>query len=384
MTPRPARATKRAAACETTRGSFALGILLALAVLFTGRAADAADEAAPTRPATAPLVLLVQGDAVLASTPGAPDDPPPGAELRLRRARVGDDVTLGHFRLRAVVEGQSKNADGQNFTPMEGGRLGGPMRVTDAFVSFAPYALLHATVGTMRVPFSLSRQVDAADLRLPERAPIIDAVAPDYRVGAALASDAGALAGAVAFMAADPNLDGHLFSRGAFVAARLAAEPIGPVGVTPWRRPATDPWNDWFRFSVGASILYGSLVEPRTTEAGGDFQAQWRSLAVTGEYIYAHAPSGTEQGAVLEPGVNLPRVRLLDFGNDRGLFGRHLGIVARGDWRRAAGVDQWGAGAALTSFLWDPNVRLQLGFERRTAASVISDWAIVRLAIAVE
>jgi len=148
----------------TTRGTIALAILL-------GTHAAAAEETAPKLRETAPLVLLVQGDAVLASTPGAPDDPPPGRELRLRRARVGEDVTLGAFRLRALVEGQSKNADGENFTPMEGGRLAGAMRVTDAFVSFAPFALLRATVGSMRVPFSLSRRVDAADLRLPERAP---------------------------------------------------------------------------------------------------------------------------------------------------------------------------------------------------------------------
>jgi hypothetical protein len=361
----------------TTRGTIALAILL-------GTHAAAAEETAPKLRETAPLVLLVQGDAVLASTPGAPDDPPPGRELRLRRARVGEDVTLGAFRLRALVEGQSKNADGENFTPMEGGRLAGAMRVTDAFVSFAPFALLRATVGSMRVPFSLSRRVDAADLRLPERAPIIDAVAPDYRVGASLTSDAGALAGAVAFMAADPSLDGQLFSRGGFVAARLLAEPIGPVGIAPWRRRPKDPWYDWFRFSVGASILYGSLVEPHTTKAGADLQAQWRSLVVSGEYVYSHAPSGIEQGAVIEPGLDLPRRRLIDFGNGKGLFRRHLDFVARGDWRRVGGVDQWGAGAAATSYLWDPNIRLQIGFERRTAAGVISDWAIARLMIVIQ
>jgi hypothetical protein len=369
MRDRPAR--------SAPRGTITLAVVMAaLPVLVAARAA-AADEAPPGRPDavpavhpdTAPLVLLVQGDDVLASNPGAPDDPPPGQELRLRRVRAGEDVRLGAFRVRALLEGQSKNAGGQNFTPMEGGRLGGAMRVTDAFVSFAPFAILRASVGSMRVPFSLSRQVDAADLRLPERAPIIDAVAPDYRVGAALAGDAGALAYAAAFMASDPSLD-HLFREGAFVAARLVAEPIGPVGVTPWRRPAADPWDDWFRFSVGLSFLYGTLTDPHTTNAGGDVQAQWRSFVATGEYVYSHTTAATEQGAVVEPGLAFCH--------------RRLALVARADWRRAADVNQWGGGGALTAYFSDPRLRAQLGFERRTAGGVPSDWVIARLTIAVE
>jgi hypothetical protein len=359
-----ARATTRAGARRTTRGAIALAILVA------GRLAAAADESPPVHSDTAPLVLLVQGDAVLASTPGAPDDPPAGRELRLRRARAGEDVRLGAFRLRALIEGQSKNADGQNFTPMEGGRLGGAMRLTDAFVSFAPYALLHATLGSMRVPFSLSRQVDAADLRLPERAPIIDAVTPDYRVGAALAGDAGLLGYAVAFMASDPNLDTHLFHDGGLVAARLVAEPLGPVGLAPWRRPATDPWDDWFRFSVGLSFLYGTLTAPHTTNAGGDLQAQWRSFVATGEYVWSHTSAATEQGAVVEPGFSFCH--------------RRLAVVARADWRRAADVNQWGGGGALTAYFRDPRLRAQVGFERRTAGGVPSDWAIARLTIAID
>ena len=39
-----------------------------------------------------PLVLLAQGDALVASTPARPGDPPEGASLRLRRVRVGEDV----------------------------------------------------------------------------------------------------------------------------------------------------------------------------------------------------------------------------------------------------------------------------------------------------
>ena len=46
---------------------------------------------------------------------------------------------------------------------------------------------------SIRVPFSLSRQIDQAELRLPERAAITNTLAPDFRVGAGISGDAGAL-----------------------------------------------------------------------------------------------------------------------------------------------------------------------------------------------
>ena len=75
-------------------------------------------------------------------------------------------------------------------------------------------------------------------------------------------------------------------------------------------------------------------------------------MVVTGEYLFLHAPSGDQQGAVVEPGVTLGP--------------RRLDIVARGSWQRAGGGNGWGAGAALTLYANDPRARLQAGFERRT------------------
>ena len=66
-----------------------------------------------------------------------------------------------------------------------------------------------------------------------------------------------------------------------------------------------------------------------------DLSAQWRRFSATAEYIFVHAPSGNQQGAVVEPGVTLGA--------------RRLDVVARGEWERAAGANGWGAGAAITS-----------------------------------
>ena len=369
-----------------TRGrSRALPGLVWLAIV-SGARTGRADEAAPARPPTYPLVLLVQGDADLASQPAGPQDPqdpPAGPALRLRRVRVGEDVSVGDLRVRAVAEALPDTAAGTPFPPLTGGRLpfGGPVRVTEAFVGWAPGRAFQIDGGVLRVPFSLSRQLDEADLRLPERAPFADAFLPDFRPGVAAGGDLGALLYRAAFLSADTALDRHLAGAGGFGAARLWAEPLGPVGSTPWRRDPRDPWYGWFRFAAGVSVLYGTLAAPRTLAVDPDFQAQWRNLVVTAEYLFAVryasgtevAPGSTEQGAVVEPGVTLAS--------------RHLDLVARADWERAGGADLWGAGAGLTAYGPDPRLRLSAGFEHRWGQALTpgygpgSYWAIVRLTV---
>jgi hypothetical protein len=339
-------------------------------------------------PSTAPLVLLVQGDALLASKPNLAEDPqdaPAGSALRLRRLRVGDDGAIGGFRLRLLFEGESETAAGTPFTPLAGGRLpfGGSVRVTEAYVAWAAHRAFQLEAGSLRVPFSLTRQVDEGDLRLPERAAFADAFLADYRVGAALGGDLGEIIYRAAVMSPDPVLDSQLFAHGVLVAGRLVAEPLGPVGLTPWRRAESDPWYGWFRFAAGLSVLYGTLAGPRTLAFDPDFTAQWRSFVVTAEYLFsvryaegvAIVPGSTEQGAALEPGVTL--------------LGRRLDLVARGSWERAASANVWAAGAALAAYAPDPRLRLNAGFERRWTQPAApgggggSYWAIVRLAIVV-
>ncbi len=354
-------------------------------------AAQPSDFSAPSTlmtSSTAPLVLLVQGDALLASKPNLAEDPrdaPAGAALRLRRLRVGDDGAIGDFHLRLLFEGDADTAAGTPFTPLSGGRLpfGGSVRVTEAYVAWAAYRTFQLEAGSLRVPFSLTRQVDEGDLRLPERAAYADAFLADYRVGAALSGDLGEIIYRAAVMSPDPVLDSQLFSHGVLVTGRLVAEPLGPVGLTPWRRAESDPWYGWFRFAAGLSVLYGTLAAPRTLALDPDFTAQWRSLVVTAEYLFlvrfadggAVVPGSTEQGAALEPGVTL--------------LGRRLDLVARGSWERAASVNVWAVGAGLTAYAPDPRFRLNAGFERRWTQPGTpgvdggSYWAIVRLAIVV-
>src|SRR4029077_19823462 len=146
------------------------------------------------------LVLLAQGDGIVASAPALPGDPPEGAALRLRRVQVGEDLRAGSFRLRAVLEAQSADASGEHYTAVQGGRIAGPLRATDAYLSWAPHRVFHVDAGVVPVPFSLTRQVPEADLRLPERAAFARTLAPDFRAGAAVGGDLGALVYGAAVM----------------------------------------------------------------------------------------------------------------------------------------------------------------------------------------
>jgi hypothetical protein len=327
---------------------------LPLALLAVVLAAEPAE-----RPASYPLVLLGQGDAA-------------GDGFRLRRLRVGEDVRAGDFRVRAVAEMQG-TAD--TWAGLQGGRLptGGPVRLTDAFVAWIPHRAFEIDVGSQRVPFSLSRQVDEADLRLPERAAVVDAGVPDFRAGVALAHDMGLIQARAALLSADTTLDGALFDSGALFALRIGTDPIGPMGVAPWRRPSDDVWAPWWRYSLAASFLYGTLFGPGTAGVGGDGQLQWERLTVTAEYFLLRvrepAPqrSAFQHGAVVEPGVALWRDRL-DF-------------VLRGSWSHWDGVDAVGAGAGLTLLTHHAHLRWQAGLERRwNVDGAASGWAIARLA----
>jgi hypothetical protein len=337
-------------------------------------------------PETYPLVFLFQGDAVVDSTPGgtgaaAGNDPTAGSHLQVRRLRVGEDLWRGPFGARVLLEASSP---GVPFAPIEGQRL--PLahyvRLTEAFVAWAPHRAVEFDVGGQRVPFSLSRQVDALDLRLPERAQAVVALAPDYRTGVAFTSDLGALNLRLAGMSADRFIDEELFSSGFFGAARIGADPIGPMGTTPWRRSPADPWYCWPRFSAGVSILYGTLLAPRTLGFGADGQLQARRVTVTGEYLAQHLGGGTAalpmQGADLEPGVYIIKER--------------LELVLRGAWYRqpaplptSGSTDTLAAGGALTFFARQGHLRVQGGLElRHTLEDRLpnSGWGIVRLSLA--
>ena len=126
------------------------------------------------------------------------------------------------------------------------------------------------------------------------------------------------------------------------------------MGATPWRRPRDDPWTDWFRFRHGISFMYGTLYEAKTIGAGMDLSVQRGRLSATSEYIFVHAPSGSQQGASVEPGVTLGA--------------RRVDVALRGQWQRAGGANGWGGGAAITIYARDPRACLQAGVEYRTGS----------------
>jgi hypothetical protein len=333
-----------------------------------------------------PLVFLFQGDAVVDSSPtgtgeAAGNDPTAGSHLRLRRLRAGEDLTHGAFRVRAILEAQNR-ADA--LAPIEGQRLplAGVVRLTEAFVAWRPLRAVELDAGAQRVPFSLSRQINEADLRLPERPQVVVALAPDYRTGLAFTSDLGAMNIRLAGMSADRWVDDDLLSRGFFGALRISADPIGPMGPTPWRsiRPG-DPWYGWPRFSAGVSLLYGTLLAPRTFGFGADGQVQVRRVTITGEYLGQHVASTPGavpwQGADLEPGVYI--------------INQRLELALRGAWYRqpavapaSGSVDTFGAGGALTFFARDAHLRFQGGLELRHTLDdrlPLSSWGILRLTV---
>lgn len=357
--------------------------LLAIVAVPAGRAVAAEDAGT--------LRLLVQGDAVLASRPSPvqdPADPPAGAELRLRRVRVGEELYGHDLHARVLFEAQPDSAAGVPFPAPAGGQLpfGGPVRATEVFIGWAPHRAFEVDAGSLRVPFSRSRQTDEADLRLLERPAFADAFIPDFRTGVSVGGDLGEILYRAAFLSADPTIEGHLFDAGYLAAGRIVAEPIGPVGLRPWRRAAADPWYGWFRFSAGLSVLYGTIAAPHTLAIDPEITAQWRNLVVSAEYfISTRLSSGTSfaetgaQGAVLEPGVTV--------------LARHLDLAARGEWEQAAGNRLWGAGAAVTAYATDPRLRVSGALERRWSQSdptapqpapASSYWAILRLTVAVQ
>jgi hypothetical protein len=384
------------------QGARAAAAVAALAAAIAPPAARAADEPAAvtkseardTKSQAYPLVMMGQFDAVLSAdnesgvlgaNPTLGDDPPDDSLVRIRRLRVGEDWSHGAWRVRTILEAASTSTV---FTPVEGERLpfDAPLRVPEASVTWAPHRAYQLTAGAQRVPFTLSRQVDEVDLRLPERAQVFSAIAPDYRVGVAFTSDLGLLNLRIAGMSADTTLDADLFEKGFLGAARLSADPIGPMGVAPWRRATDDPWYGWWRFSAGLSVLYGTLLAPRTLGLGGDAQLQWRRFTVTGEYVGEYLTSGggwPQMGAVVEPGVYL--------------LSERLELVARGSWYRRPYApptgpavhpdhsDTFAAGGGLTLFAHAAQIRLQAAFEtRRTRDDLLSNsnWAIFRVTLA--
>jgi len=326
-------------------------------------------------PAVTPR-LLVQGDAVvLHHGPGAPplEDGTTRPGFYLRRARVGVDAADGdwHARIIAEVTARAEVADAA-LDPIAGEMARGRTRATEAYVAYAPDKAFVLALGSLRVPLGLSRQIDEGDLRLPERARVITRMTPDFRMGVALSGDLGLLQYAAGGYSAAPVFGTDFRNGGSLVVARLATEPLGPLGVAPHLRRSDDPWYGWWRVSAGVSGVYAALPGSNEFGAGGDAQFQWARVCATGELLWTRRDGADRLGFTLEPGVFVIR--------------DSLELVARAEWfddqlGAESPADGWGAALGATFFSPGARARLQAAATWRRA-SVDSDhasaWAVIR------
>lgn len=344
----------------------AAALLLAVAAAPAGSTAETggADRVAP--------VVLVQTDFIPyvgADAAAAVGDQATQAGFRLRRARAGLDGSRRRWRARAVLELRAEGDTGQGGTPRDPDRP----RVTEAFVRWQPGVAFHADVGSLRVPFSLSRQVDEADLRMAERPLSVQSIAPDFRVGAAAGGDLGLFQYAAGFFSNPSPLGDRGVVSSGLLAARLSAEPLGPVGVAPHLRRSSDPWWPWWRFAVGGSFFYDWRGGPDNVGIEGDAQIQRGRFAVTGEILWARR-FPQRLGVVVEPGFFIWRDR--------------FEVVARGEWFDGRyGLsdvgDAWVAAGGLAYHARSGGVLVQAMFHHRqdVHGDVPNDWALLRLSL---
>lgn len=291
----------------------------------------------------------------------------------LRRARAGLDATDGAWRARLIAEvtARAEVAD-TALDPIAGELARGRTRATEAWVAYAPDKAFVLALGSLRVPLGLSRQIDEGDLRLPERARVVTRMTPDFRMGVAASGDLGLLQYAVGGYSAAPVFGADFRNGGSLLVARLATEPLGPMGVAPHLRRRDDPWYGWWRISGGASGFYATLPGSNEFGVGGDGQFQRGRFCVTGELLWSRRASADRLGFTLEPGVFIIADR--------------LEVVARAEWLddqlgAPSVADGWGASLGATFFSPTARARLQAaGTIRR--ASVDSDrasaWALIR------
>ena len=143
-------------------------------------------------------------------------------------------------------------------------------------------------------------------------------MAPDRRAGITLDDDFGAAHVVLGVYEGARDLtitaDG-----GMLIAARLVAEPIGPVGNTVSTRGDPALWRDHLRFAINASILYEYIGGASNYALAADGALHWGPVGLAGEYVFAsHTtveapvrllpyPAPQRQGMWLEAAVMLWR-----------------------------------------------------------------------------
>jgi hypothetical protein len=162
-------------------------------------------------------------------------------------------------------------------------------RIAAAEIGFAPWRWLTLSLGIRKVAWGYGHDEPLQLRTLPVVAYVDQSVAPDRRAGITLDDDFGAAHVVIGVYEGARDLtvtaDG-----GMLIAARLVAEPIGPVGNTVSTRGDPALWRSRPRFAVNASILYTYTGGNSNYALAADAAAHWGPVGLVGEYVFA---SGT-------------------------------------------------------------------------------------------
>ncbi len=159
-------------------------------------------------------------------------------------------------------------------------------RIVAAELGFAPWSWLTISAGIRKVAFSYGHDEPLELRALPIIPYVSQSVAPDRRAGITLDDDFGAAHVVIGVYEGARDLsitdDG-----GMLLAARLVAEPIGPVGNTVSTRGDPAVWRRRMRFAINASILYQYANGASNYALAADGALHWGPVGLAGEYVFA-------------------------------------------------------------------------------------------------
>lgn len=159
-------------------------------------------------------------------------------------------------------------------------------RIAAAELGFAPWRWLTISAGIRKVAFSYGHDEPLELRTLPIVPYVAQSVAPDRRAGLTLDDDFGAAHVVLGVYEGARDLT-ITSAGGMLIAARLVAEPIGPVGNTVSTRGDAAAWRGRPRFAVNASILYEYVGGASNFALAADGALHWGPIGLAGEFVFA-------------------------------------------------------------------------------------------------